>query len=45
MATGALSSEQVGTTEGFLEEGVILIRLRGLLTDGVGLILQDMGAH
>lgn len=45
MATRALSSEQVGTAEGFLEEGVIPIQLRGLLTDGVGLILQDLGAQ
>lgn len=45
MATSAPSSEQVGTTEGFLEEGVIPIQLRGLLTHGVGLILQDPGAH
>lgn len=45
MATSALSSKQVGTTEGFLEEGVIPIQLSGLLTDGVGLILQDLGAH
>lgn len=45
MATSALSSEQVGTAEGFLEEGAILTRLRGLLTDSVGLILQDLGAH
>lgn len=46
MATSALSSEQVGTIESFLEEGVILMQLRGFLTDGVGLILQeDLGAH
>lgn len=45
MATGALSSEEVGITEGFLEEEDILIQFRGPITDSFGLILQELGAH
>lgn len=40
MAISALkSSEEVGTPEGFLEGGDILIQLRDLVTDTFGLIL------
>lgn len=39
MATSALISQEAGTPEGFLEERDILIQLRSLITDTIGLIL------
>lgn len=45
MATGALRSEEVEITKGFLEEEDILIQLRDPITDSFCLILQELGAH
>lgn len=43
MTTSAPSSEKVGTPEGFLEEGDILIQLReDLVTDNFGRILEEL---
>lgn len=44
MTTSAPSSGKVGTPEGFLEEGDILIQRReNLVTDNFGQILEDLG--
>lgn len=46
MITSAPSSEMVGTPEGFLEEGDILIQhSEDLVTDNFGWILEELGAR